>query len=542
MAGAGQNLAAVLGTGQTKYVAKRKDVSMNGLVREAIDRALADSGSTFDDIDAVVVGKAPDFFEGVMMPELFMADAVGATGKPLIRVHTAGSVGGSTAVVAASLVQSGKYRRVLAMAWEKQSESNAMWALSIPVPFIKPVGAGAGGYFAPHVRSYIRRSGAPTHIGAMVAVKDRLNGAKNPLAHLHQPDITVEKVMESPMLWDPIRFDETCPSSDGACAVVIGNEEAADARCAEGHPVAWIHATALRTEPLQFSGRDQVSPQAGRDAAAALWKAAGITSPIDEIDAAEIYVPFSWFEPMWLENLGFAAEGEGWKLTEAGETAIGGRLPVNPSGGVLSSNPIGASGMIRFAEAAIQVMGKGGDHQVDGARKALGHAYGGGSQYYSMWVVGADKPAAQKVDCVSAVSPRTRPAALPRGGRGPGQGSVAGGIRRRRHRRGPDRALGSSTPKARGTAAAMRSRPSGTRPSPRPRRSSSSSATPTSAATRKPTSGTSSSRRASYQVTAEGVFTYRVNDEGKWWHCAPTGTWTARRRAHESSKRALNAE
>ena len=156
------NLAAVLGTGQTKYVAKRKDVSMNGLVREAIDKALEDSGSTFDDIDAVVVGKAPDFFEGVMMPELFMADAVGATGKPLIRVHTAGSVGGSTAIVAASLVQSGKYKRVLTMAWEKQSESNAMWALSIPVPFTKPVGAGAGGYFAPHVRSYIRRSGRPT--------------------------------------------------------------------------------------------------------------------------------------------------------------------------------------------------------------------------------------------------------------------------------------------------------------------------------------------------------------------------------------------
>ena len=122
-------LAAVLGTGQTKYVAKRQDVSMNGLVREAIDKALADSGSTMADIDAVVVGKAPDFFEGVMMPELFMADAVGATGKPLIRVHTAGSVGGSTGVVAASLVKSGKYRRVLAMAWEKQSESNAMWAI-----------------------------------------------------------------------------------------------------------------------------------------------------------------------------------------------------------------------------------------------------------------------------------------------------------------------------------------------------------------------------------------------------------------------------
>ncbi|WP_100469232.1 thiolase domain-containing protein [Mycobacteroides abscessus] len=394
--GASKNLAAVIGTGQTKYVAKRQDVSMNGLVREAIDRAMTDAGVDWDDIDAVVVGKAPDFFEGVMMPELFMADAIGATGKPMIRVHTAGSVGGSTGVVAASLVQSGKYRRVLALAWEKQSESNAMWALSIPVPFSVPVGAGAGGYFAPHVRAYIQRSKAPLDTGAIVAVKDRLNAAKNPLAHLHQPDITIEKVMSSPMLWDPIRFDETCPSSDGACAIVVGDEQTADRRIKEGHAVAWVHATALRTEPLDYTGRDRVNPQAGRDAAAALWKDAGITSPIDEIDVAEIYVPFSWFEPMWLENLGFAAEGEGWKLTQAGETAIGGKIPVNASGGVLSSNPIGASGLIRFAEAAIQVMGKAGDHQVLGAKKALGHAYGGGSQYYSMWVVGSEKPAGKE--------------------------------------------------------------------------------------------------------------------------------------------------
>ena len=384
--------AAVIGTGQTHYVAKRHDVSMSGLLREAIDRAMLDAEVSWDDIDAVVVGKAPDLFEGVMMPELFMADAIGATGKPLLRVHTAGSVGGSTAVVASSLVQSGVHRRVLAVAWEKQSESNAMWALSIPVPFNMPVGAGAGGYFAPHVRSYIRRSHAPEHIGAMVAVKDRLNGSKNPYAHLRQPDITLESVQASQMLWDPIRYDETCPSSDGACAIVIGDEQTARAREADGKKVAWIHGTAMRTEPTTFSGRDQVNPQAGRDAAAALWKAAGINDPLTEIDVAEIYVPFSWFEPMWLENLGFVGEGEGWKLTEAGDTAIGGQLPVNCSGGVLSSNPIGASGMIRFAEAAIQVMHRAGDHQVENAKKALGHAYGGGSQYFSMWVVGSEQP------------------------------------------------------------------------------------------------------------------------------------------------------
>ena len=106
--------AAVLGVGQTRHKSKRTDVSMAGLCREAADRALADAGLTFADIDAVVVGKAPDLFEGVMMPELYLADALGAVGKPLLRVHTAGSVGGATGIVTANLVQAGIHRRVLA--------------------------------------------------------------------------------------------------------------------------------------------------------------------------------------------------------------------------------------------------------------------------------------------------------------------------------------------------------------------------------------------------------------------------------------------
>ena len=94
---------AVVGIGQTKYAAKRKDLSIPGLLREAALRALADADLTFKDIDAVVVGTAPDMFEGIMMPELFLADALGAVGKPIMRVHTAGSVGGSTALVASRL-------------------------------------------------------------------------------------------------------------------------------------------------------------------------------------------------------------------------------------------------------------------------------------------------------------------------------------------------------------------------------------------------------------------------------------------------------
>jgi acetyl-CoA C-acetyltransferase len=235
----------------------------------------------------------------------------------------------------------------------------------------------------------MRRSGAPEDTGIRVALKDRLNALKNPYAHLSFPGITFEQVASSPMLWDPIRFLETCPSSDGACAMVLASERAAAE--APGAP-AWIHATAMKSEPTMFAGRDQVNPRAGRDCAAELYKKAGITNPRTELDMAEIYVPFSWFEPMWMENLGFAEPSQGWKMVYDGVTALGGELPVNCSGGVLSSNPIGASGMLRFAEAALQVRGAAGEHQVDGVRKALGHAYGGGSQFFSMWVVGSDRP------------------------------------------------------------------------------------------------------------------------------------------------------
>src|SRR4051794_41373654 len=140
---------AVIGVGQTKYAAKRQDVSMPGLVREAALRALEDAGLTWSDIDAVVIGKAPDMFEGVMMPELYLADALGAVGKPMMRVHTAGSVGGSTGVMASHLVASGAHKRVLVVCFQKQSESNATWALSIRLPFTRGGGPGGGGDLPP---------------------------------------------------------------------------------------------------------------------------------------------------------------------------------------------------------------------------------------------------------------------------------------------------------------------------------------------------------------------------------------------------------
>ena len=313
--------AAIIGVGQTKHAKARADLSIPGLCREAAGRALADAGLDWPDIEAVVIGKAPDAFEGIMQPELFLADALGATGKPMLRVHTAGSVGGSTVIVASHLVESGIHGRVLAVAWEKQSEGNAQWGLAGG----RSGGIGAGGAFAPYIRAYMERSRAPEYIGWQVAVKDRLNALKNPYAHLQLADISLEKVKESPMLWDPIHFLESCPSSDGACAVVIGDEDAA---AATPRPPAWVVATSVRSEPSTFPGRDAVRPQAGVDCAHDVYRQAGITDPKAQIDVAELYVPFSWYEPMWLEGHDIAPPGGGWKMVDDGETEIELPLPM----------------------------------------------------------------------------------------------------------------------------------------------------------------------------------------------------------------------
>ena len=376
---------AIVGIGQTHHKSRRWDVSLGGLVREAARRALDDAEMDWDDIDAVVLGKAPDLFEGVMKPELYLTDALGAVGKPMFRVHTAGSVGGSTGIVASHLVESGRHTRVLAVGYQKQSEGNAQFALGSG----KGASLGAGGAFAPFMRSYIYRSGAPLDVGPMVAVKDRLNALKNPYAHHKIEDISLEKVKASPMMWDPVRYLESCPSSDGACAVVFTDEAGGRAAEAAGRAPAWVLASAVRSEPASFPGRDPVRPQGAVDAAEDIYRQVGITNPREQIDCAELYVPFSWYEPMWLEAHLIAEPGDGWKMVESGTTALDGDFPVNMSGGVLSSNPIGASGLLRFAEAAMQVRGTAGEHQVDGAKVALAQAYGASAQYFAMWIVGS---------------------------------------------------------------------------------------------------------------------------------------------------------
>ena len=306
---------AVIGIGQTKHKKQRDDVSLPGLVREAAQRALDDAGMTWTDIDAVVLGKAPDPFEGVMMPELSMADALGATGKPMMRVHTAGSVGGSTALVATHLVQTGVHDRVLTVAYEKQAEGNAQWGLAGG----QAAAAWARAASSPRgCATYIQQSGAPEDIGWKVAVKDRQNALKNPYAHLQLKDISSREGEGVPDAVGPDPLPRVVP--------VVGRRVRDGAherrRREEGADAAGVgarHRDAQRAR--QFPGRDTVRPQAGVECAHMVYDAAGITNPREQIDIAELYVPFSWYEPMWLEGHDIAGPGEGWRMVEDGSDA-----------------------------------------------------------------------------------------------------------------------------------------------------------------------------------------------------------------------------
>jgi len=274
------------------------------------------------------------------------------------------------------------------VAFEKQSEGRAGAVTLQHLPFEAPWQGGTGSLYGALCSDYIARSGAPRHIGDVAALVERQNAVRNPFAQVRKADITLEDIAASRMLWDPIRLLHASPSSDGACAVVLGDEAGARGCAAP----AWVLGAATRSEPPVAPAHDHADPRCGRDCAAAVYRSAGITDPVGELDVAELFIPFSWVAPCVLENVGLAEKDAGWRAIDEGVTAMDGALPVNPSGGLLGANPIGAAGLVRFAEAAMQVRGTAGEHQVDGAGLALGHAQGGFSNFVAMWIVGRDRP------------------------------------------------------------------------------------------------------------------------------------------------------
>lgn len=369
--------SAIVSVGQTDHGPKRFDVSIPEMVREAVDRCLDSKALTFDRIDAVVVGNM-ELFEGINMPEQWMVAALGATGKPVYKLNTGGTVGASVAVMCDYLVKSGLHDVVLGLGYEKQSEGETQSAITTvgdPV-WERSVMAGAIGNFAVMASTYVRLSGVTPEQAAKVAVKARRNACLNPHAHLQIPDITVEDVLSSRVLAEPVRLLDMCPQSDGACAVVFAAEEIAPSLTSQP---AWVAATATAHDQ-QYMGdsparlADMRSLQTASQVA---YDKAGITEPLRDIDVAEIYEPATYAELAMYENLGFCESGQGGTLIDEGVTEMSGALPVNPSGGVLSTNPVGATAMIRVAEAALQVMGEAGDHQISAVETALATGYGG---------------------------------------------------------------------------------------------------------------------------------------------------------------------
>ncbi len=366
---------AVIGTGQTKHAKARDDVSQAELAREAATRALADAGITIRDVDAIVLSNM-ELFEGRALPEMWVGEGAGGWLKPVMKIATGGTSGTSACIAGYHQCASGLFDIVLVVGWEKHSEGATQTGMALVDPlWDRNVASGAVGNFALSISQYAAERGVTPEQAAKVAVKARRNAAKNPCAHLQMPDLTVEQVLSSRMLADPIHLLDMCPQSDGAAAIVYAAEGRAEKLCPRP---AWVRAAVTRHDQPTIGDLDRrlVTMRTLRDAAREAYQRVGITDPLKQIDVAEIYEPVSYAELAWYEALGFCAEGEAGRLIDEGVTGMDGELPVNPSGGVLSANPVGASGVIRVAEAAMQVMGRAGAHQIPNVRTALATGYG----------------------------------------------------------------------------------------------------------------------------------------------------------------------
>jgi acetyl-CoA C-acetyltransferase len=384
----------IVGFGQTKHVTRREDVTFPELVREGADLALADADIGIDEVDAVVFPLAPDALIGVSSGERWCVDAVGAVGKPFMRVNNGGATGMSAVLTAHTHIASGMFDVVLVAGADRVSESgsaqsvlNKMWDVgyerSLPLNTITMLALSAG--------RYLHKYGWTETDMARVSEKNRYHASLNRFAHLNST-ITVEEVLASRVLAWPIKLGDACPASTGAAGIVLASE---DWIRRNRRTPAWVRGVGQNTETFWMG--DRVGDRAVNDHADAgalaiaferAYSMAGVTDPRSQIDAAEVYAPFSSVELHVIEAARLAALGKSPKHLADGEFRLGSAGPVvNPSGGTQCSNPIAVTGAIRVGEAALQVLGRAGDRQVEDARVAIASAIGGDHQYYSTMVL-----------------------------------------------------------------------------------------------------------------------------------------------------------
>jgi len=377
--------AAIIGLAQTRYERRKKDQILADMVYDVTRAALDDAGLAIDDIDSVVT-VSNDFFDGRTISGMAVGDASGGQDKNISTVSGDGTFG---AFYGLMRVLSG-YQATVVVAHCKGSEGDIKMTTNgmfDPV-FHRHLGMETISAAALQANMYMHRYGIREEAFAEISVKNHGNGKNNPLAQLPM-DITVADVMTSRKIADPLKLLDCCPVSDGAAAIVIANEKIAER--AKKRPV-WIKGVAHCCEDYFLGDRDLADPVALAEAAKKAYAMAGIGDPLKEIDVVEVLEPFSYMEPLWLEGLGFCKPGDGGKLAGKGVTTMTGRLPVNPSGGALSANPILVAGLARLIEAALQVRGEAGARQVKNVNTALAHGFNGAcGQSHCVWIVGGKK-------------------------------------------------------------------------------------------------------------------------------------------------------
>lgn len=387
--------AGIVGVGETAYRTRHQENYVELAQRAALD-ALQMAGMTPEDVDAVVYSMAPTEFMGVSDADKWAATSVGARYKPMMRVHTGGATGGSAAVIGHHHVASGLHDVVLVVGADKVSETpDAQFVLGlIWDPFYeRGFGLNTVTQGALEAVRHMDMYGTTEEQMAEVAVRTWRRAKRNPNAHL-SGDITIDDVMGSRRLAWPLKRYDCCPRSSGAAAVVIASESVVNDR---GVEAAWINGTGAAGNTVYIG--DRLGPNQQTDfgeldelriAIDKAYREAGITDPVNQIDVAEAYSPFTIYEIQNVEALGFCERGEGGSDIAAGRFDVGGDVVLNPSGGTLCSNPIAVTGLVRVCDAALQVLGRAEDYQVPNARTAVATAIGGSAQFEACLVLGSD--------------------------------------------------------------------------------------------------------------------------------------------------------
>lgn len=381
----------IIGIGQTKH-GNRSEITYPDLVREAVVAALKDANITPEDIEGIVFGTMPSMMEGVALNHLYLADALCAVGKPILKTETCGSTGVSLALTGYYWVASGMADLIMVVGSEKMHEGDSQATMTtVAEPFyLRYFLSGAPGVFALQSHQWSHRYNIPDKKAREAATKLSYDHHKdaldNPYAHIKK-ELSVEEIENAKVVVYPIRLWDVCPNSDGACALIFASEEMVKRL---GRDAAWIKGVGYRGDEYWFGDSDKVRWQSAIEAAKEAYKMAGITNPRKELDVAEIYNPFTYLELAFLECFGFSEPGKAADDTLKGTFSRDGELPCDPSGGVLCTNPIGATGLVRVAEASLQVLGRAGSHQIDGAKLAFAHAMGGISQFNGVMIVGSE--------------------------------------------------------------------------------------------------------------------------------------------------------